>query len=75
MANRTRSEVPHDIVDSEDPKRKVQIDTEGGKVSNDKDVEVLPIEQEAVQGAYHVHLSWRSWVSIYRLLRFPFEYL
>jgi hypothetical protein len=25
---------------------------------------VLPISQEAVQDAYHVHLSWRSWVCI-----------
>lgn len=27
-----------------------------------EELEVVPIEQEAIQDAYHVHLSWRSWV-------------
>ncbi|KAI1377057.1 MFS general substrate transporter [Hypoxylon crocopeplum] len=27
--------------------------------------EVVPIEQEAVEDAYHVHLSWRSWLVVF----------
>lgn len=27
-----------------------------------RDPIAIPIEEEAVQDAYHVHLSWRSWV-------------
>lgn len=29
-----------------------------------EELEVVPIQQEAVEGAYHVHLSWRSWVQM-----------
>lgn len=32
------------------------------RTSHKGDFEIVPIEQETVQGAYHVHLSWRSWV-------------
>lgn len=28
-----------------------------------KELNVVPIQQEAVEDAYHVKLSWRSWVS------------
>lgn len=31
-------------------------------VSHEEAIKVAPIEQEATQEAYHVHLSWRSWV-------------
>lgn len=27
-----------------------------------KDTIAVPIEEEAVQDAYHIRLSWRSWV-------------
>ncbi|OTA52457.1 MFS general substrate transporter [Hypoxylon sp. EC38] len=30
-----------------------------------EELEVVPIEQEAVEGAYHVHLSWRSWLVVF----------
>ncbi|KAI0100456.1 MFS general substrate transporter [Hypoxylon sp. NC0597] len=30
-----------------------------------EELEVVPIEEEAIQGAYHVHLSWRSWLVVF----------
>ncbi|KAI1246824.1 hypothetical protein MGN70_010707 [Eutypa lata] len=30
-----------------------------------KDTIAVPIEEEAVQDAYHIHLSWRSWVVVF----------
>ncbi|RYO87742.1 hypothetical protein DL762_004135 [Monosporascus cannonballus] len=30
-----------------------------------KETSALPIEEEAVQDAYHVHLSWRSWLVVF----------
>jgi hypothetical protein len=34
------------------------------KAERPEHLEVLPIELEAVENAYHIHLSWRSWVRI-----------
>ncbi|XXG99574.1 Ubiquitin-conjugating enzyme E2 1 [Hypoxylon texense] len=30
-----------------------------------EEFEIVPIDQEAVQGAYHVHLGWRSWLVVF----------
>ncbi|KAI0478284.1 major facilitator superfamily domain-containing protein [Xylaria cf. heliscus] len=30
-----------------------------------EELEVVPIQQEAVEGVYHVHLSWRSWLVVF----------
>lgn len=30
--------------------------------SHGRSIHVVPIEQEALEDAHHVHLSWRSWV-------------
>ncbi|KAI1499562.1 major facilitator superfamily domain-containing protein [Biscogniauxia marginata] len=36
-----------------------------GRVSSEHHEVVLPIEQEAVEEAYHIHLSWRSWLVVF----------
>ncbi|KAI8944708.1 major facilitator superfamily domain-containing protein [Xylaria longipes] len=33
--------------------------------SEHEELEVVPIQQEAVEGAYHVQLSWRSWLVVF----------
>lgn len=38
--------------------------SERAEKSEHEDIEVVLVEQEAVDDAYHVHLSWRSWVYI-----------
>ncbi|KAI0160070.1 MFS general substrate transporter [Hypoxylon sp. FL1284] len=35
------------------------------EVASKEELEVVPIEQEATQDAYHVHLSWRSWLVVF----------
>ncbi|KAI0448671.1 major facilitator superfamily domain-containing protein [Xylaria acuta] len=30
-----------------------------------EDIEIVPIQQEAVEGVYHVHLGWRSWLVVF----------
>ncbi|KAI1746663.1 major facilitator superfamily domain-containing protein [Xylaria castorea] len=30
-----------------------------------EDLEIVPIQQEAVEDAYHVHLGWRSWLVVF----------
>ncbi|KAI0860576.1 major facilitator superfamily domain-containing protein [Xylaria cubensis] len=30
-----------------------------------ENLEVVPIQQEAIEEAYHVHLSWRSWLVVF----------
>ncbi|KAI0185421.1 major facilitator superfamily domain-containing protein [Xylaria flabelliformis] len=30
-----------------------------------ENLEVVPIQQEAIEDAYHVHLSWRSWLVVF----------
>ncbi|TRX93677.1 hypothetical protein FHL15_005353 [Xylaria flabelliformis] len=37
------------------------VDTEKPEHEN---LEVVPIQQEAIEEAYHIHLSWRSWVFV-----------
>lgn len=29
---------------------------------------IVPIEQEALEGAQHINLSWRSWVRLFKQL-------
>lgn len=29
---------------------------------------IIPLKQEAIDDAQHIHLSWRSWVNIYALI-------
>ncbi|RYP54597.1 hypothetical protein DL768_000657 [Monosporascus sp. mg162] len=40
-------------------------ETEHEPARQQKEMAALPIEEEAVQDAYHVHLSWRSWVVVF----------
>ncbi|KAI0436132.1 major facilitator superfamily domain-containing protein [Xylaria telfairii] len=30
-----------------------------------EELEIVPIQQEAIEGPYHVHLSWRSWLVVF----------
>lgn len=47
-----------------------QTSSEKAEKSEHEDVEVVvPIQQEAFEDVYHVHLSWRSWVSIHAPLK------
>ncbi|KAI1767967.1 MFS general substrate transporter [Hypoxylon sp. FL1150] len=41
------------------------MEMEKSRMSHKEELEIVPIEQEAVQGAYHVHLSWRSWLVVF----------
>lgn len=40
-----------------------------GKVGDTADEKIVPIDEEAVENAHHIDLSWRSWVCtpLYRL--------
>lgn len=39
-----------------------------GPSAHHKELEVVPIEEEAHQDAVHINLSWRSWVRLLLLL-------
>ncbi|KAI3339555.1 major facilitator superfamily domain-containing protein [Ustulina deusta] len=39
--------------------------SERAEKSEHEDIEVVLVEQEAVDDAYHVHLSWRSWLVVF----------
>ncbi|KAI8624729.1 MFS general substrate transporter [Xylariaceae sp. FL1651] len=43
----------------------VQMSLKNADSSRHKDFEIVPIEQEAVEGAYHINLSWRSWLVVF----------
>lgn len=40
-----------------------------GKVGDNTDEKIVPIDEEAVQDAHHIDLSWRSWVRTYSAAR------
>ncbi|RWA06161.1 hypothetical protein EKO27_g8947 [Xylaria grammica] len=42
-----------------------QIASEKAEKSEDEGLGVLPIQQEAVEDAYHIQLSWRSWLVVF----------
>ncbi|OTB02549.1 hypothetical protein M426DRAFT_264349 [Hypoxylon sp. CI-4A] len=50
--------------DSEKPSAR-SIEEQKPETGHKEELEVVPIEQEAVQEAYHVHLSWRSWLVVF----------
>ncbi|KAI0546388.1 major facilitator superfamily domain-containing protein [Xylaria curta] len=48
--------------DAEKPVTQTTVETEKPEHEN---LEVVPIQQEAVEDAYHVRLSWRSWLVVF----------
>ncbi|KAK5630332.1 hypothetical protein RRF57_006047 [Xylaria bambusicola] len=42
-----------------------QASSEKAEKSEYEDVDVVPIQQEAIEDAYHIHLSWRSWLVVF----------
>ncbi|KAF2964600.1 hypothetical protein GQX73_g8982 [Xylaria multiplex] len=43
----------------------LQANSEKAEKSEDEDPDVVPIQQEAIQDAYHIDLSWRSWLVVF----------
>ncbi|KAI1204586.1 MFS general substrate transporter [Annulohypoxylon truncatum] len=41
------------------------VDDQKPAVSHKEALEAVPIEQEATQDVYHIHLSWRSWLVVF----------
>ncbi|KAI1390477.1 MFS general substrate transporter [Hypoxylon trugodes] len=41
------------------------VDDQKPEIGHKEELEIVPIEQEAVEGAYHVNLSWRSWLVVF----------
>ncbi|KAI1774455.1 MFS general substrate transporter [Hypoxylon cercidicola] len=52
------------LTDEEKPKV-APMDDHKPETGSKEELEVVPIDQEAVQDAYHVHLSWRSWLVVF----------
>ncbi|KAI0202473.1 major facilitator superfamily domain-containing protein [Astrocystis sublimbata] len=51
------------MIMTEDLKKPVSTtDAAAAEKAEIEDVEIVPIQQEAVEGAFHVDLSWRSWL-------------
>lgn len=45
-----------------DPLQVQHADHVAGHGQHHKELHVVPIEEEAVDDAYHINLTWRSWV-------------
>ncbi|KAI1407673.1 MFS general substrate transporter [Hypoxylon sp. FL1857] len=50
--------------DTDKPTEASVTDQKSG-LGHKEELEVVPIEQEAVEDAYHIHLSWRSWLVVF----------